>query len=135
MLLLRLWAQMCSLLLESLCFWVLSVDRVRKSLHACTHRHVLTHVPTCIHLHVCVHTYTCALRHAYTQYRYRLHTSDFTAIPPILVRLRRVLLTFLPSTSASFPPVGEPGRTATLARFSAACSWDRPKRVSGLLRP
>ena len=40
------------------CFWVLSEDR--NSVHACTHGHVLTHVPTtCIHM--CVYIHVCKL--------------------------------------------------------------------------
>ena len=66
----KLWAQVCSLSLREPCFWELSADSVRSSMHTW---HVLIRVlTTCFHM--CVHTCTCAQVHTHT-HRCRLHIS------------------------------------------------------------
>ena len=86
----KLWAQVCSLSLREPCFWELSADSVRSSMHACTRG-------MCSHMHS-PHASTCVCTYMYVCPSARTHTdADFTypdlaVIPPGLLHLQRVLL-------------------------------------------
>lgn len=85
-LLLKIWAQVCSLLLECLCFCLLSVESVRKSMHACTYiypyMHTSAHVYIYAHMPICMHIHS-----ANTHFI----NPVFTVMPPILIYLHNVL--------------------------------------------
>ena len=84
----KLWAQVCSLSLREPCFWELSADSVRSSMHTW---HVLIRVlTTCFHM--CVHTCTCAQVHTHTHTDADFTYPDLAVIPTGLLHLQRALL-------------------------------------------
>lgn len=129
MLLLEIRAQVCLLSLESLCFCVLSVDRVRKGGPVCT-RGCLLHVYFCTCTRVCLDV--CPRRCTSTAQtrtlKSWLHRDPCSSSPspwasPCLP----------PVPHVSFPAGWERGLTATPVHPSAAHSWGGARMVPGLL--
>ena len=123
MLLPRLWAQACSLSLREPCFWVFSADRVRNSVRACTHGHVLTHTYN-MHLHVCTYMYVCPRAHGH---RCRLHRSQPCSHPFRSAPSPEGSPCLLPHPCPCLPHENVAWGNTRVP--SPVCSWDGPRHA------